>query len=115
MTMNGALALTLFGITIGTLALGSGFVHQARGRWLQWPSPALLALGGPFLLIGLVFGQIVLFRITDLPWPFGVNDPGTLLVRLAALIVVWALVYRVFSGHLLTTTDRARIREGPET
>ncbi len=111
--MNTMLAVTLFGIATGCLTLGCAFVHQARRRWLQWPSPALLALGGPFVFVGLVFCQIVLFRLTALPFPFGVNDAGTLLRREATVLVIWALVYRVMTGRLLTAGDKTRIREGP--
>lgn len=99
------------------IALGVLFFWQARTRhslWV-WPPSALVALGSVPFLTGLIILQLALFRTVTLPYPFGVSDPGTLLLRLFATVVVMAKTIRVYQGKLLTEHDRTRIIESRVT
>lgn len=113
MTINTAIALTNVVLAFSLIALGVLFLWQAHQRHslFQWPVSALVALGIVPLVTGTAFFQIAIFRIHPVVYPFGVNDPGTLALRILATLVVLFKLHRVYSGKLLTSRDRTRIVE----
>lgn len=109
MTINAMISAVNITIAFGLLALGIGLIWRARTRWRSWPVSAGIALGGAFLLTGIVYGQLALFRHVVLPDDVQPNGWGTLVIRGACAVAVIALVRRVFAADLLTPSDRREI------
>lgn len=108
-TANGLIATANGLVAAALLILGFALLWQVRGRIVDWPVSALVALGGAYLLPGIAWGQLALFRTTSLPDPFSENGIGTLVLRLACVVVVVALARRVIRGHLLNAGDQTRL------
>lgn len=113
MTVNGLIVAANVTLVTALLFLGGALLWQARRSLRAWPVSALVALAGPYLFAGLIVGHVALWRIEDAPGrAFDRNGIGTLAVRLIAVVVTWALVRRIVTGHLLTPRDRARMDGG---
>lgn len=108
-TVNGLIASTNGLLGLAMIFLGCALFWQARHRLRAWPVSALLALGGAFLMPGVVWAHIALLRTASLPGVVGPNGVGTLVLRIATLAVMLALVQRVVRGRLLADADRARL------
>lgn len=106
MTINGLISLLNILIAAGLIAIGVGLMWRARGRFLEWPVGARIALGGVFLAAGICWGQLSVFRHTTPPDVVGPNGAGTLVLRGLCAVLVLALTWRVFAGSLLTAHDR---------
>lgn len=112
MTVNGAIVAANVVIALALLALGLVLVWRAWGRLRHWPVSAYVALSGPYILPGIVIGQLALFRATDLAPPFTPNGWGTLGLRVLCAVVTLSLVGRVWRGQILTDADRRRLDGG---
>jgi hypothetical protein len=101
-------------IAVSMFATGLVFFWQAwkRNALLEWPPSVLVLLGIVPFCVGLAWGQIVLFRITDLDGVFGPNGVGTLIFRWFVAVIVAARLVRVARGRLLTSSDRTRLNGG---
>lgn len=111
-TTNGLIATANGLVAVALVMLGIALLWQVRGRLINWPVSALVALGGAYLLPGLAWGQIALFRTTSFSGPFSSNGAGTLAIRLACVVVVVALTQRVIRGRLLNAGDHTRLDGG---
>lgn len=108
-TTNGLIAAANGLVAMALVILGLALLWQVRERLLNWPVSALVALGGAYLLPGIAWGQIALFRVTTLPAPFTANGTGTLVLRVACVVVAVALAQRVIRGRLLNAGDHRRL------
>lgn len=115
MTVNGSIAIVngIIGVcAIVRFALFIWFAHKTGTlRLWPWPVPAYVFLSVAPLLLGIVVLQGVIFRIHDLPWPFGTNDPATLVIRCIIALILIVQSVRIGQGQLLTSGDRQRLRD----
>lgn len=101
---------------IAVSLIGTGLVlfWQAwhREAFWEWPLSVLVTLGLTPFLVGLAWGQTVLFRLWDMPGAFGLNGEATAAFRWVVAVVVTLRLVRVARGRLLTPADRDRLNGG---
>jgi hypothetical protein len=116
MSIDGWITAANFVIAFGMIGTGLVFFWQAwkRNALLEWPPSILVLLGIVPFLIGLAWGQILVFRLAglDVGGPFGINGVGTMIFRWIVAGSVAVRMVRVARGTLLTTADRNRLNGG---
>lgn len=108
MTTNGQIALAVLVLSLTMIELGCVLIWRNRHNLWEWPVCAGVAMAGTYIAPGLVLLQVLTFRVFDLPWPFGVNDFGTLGFRVLAAITLVAFSIRAHCGRIITDDDRKR-------
>jgi hypothetical protein len=110
MTINTAIALANIAFASGYLLTGVWLLWQARPIFRQWPVSMLLALSGPFFAAALVLLHWMLWRFVEVPGEaFDETGLGTLFLRLAGTVIVYAWLQRVVRGRVLNASDRERV------
>lgn len=108
---NDALSFIRLYMGIIYVIVGIIFVFKARNRLFAWPVSALVCLGIVIGGAGVVFFHQSALRQTELPWPIGANDIGTLIVGVILSTVATFLGIRIVRNRLLSDADRQRVKE----
>lgn len=107
-SINTQIALALLVMSVVAIANGAILLWGNRSNLREWPVCAGVAMAGTYIVPGLVFLQIVIFRVYALPWPIGPYDRGTSILRWLGAAVMIGFFVRAAFRDILTEHDRRR-------